>query len=346
MKVLVIGGTGLISTSIVNQLASRGDDVTVFNRGITEKRIPGSVKVITGDRWKYAEFEDRMKDFSFDAVIDMVAFDPENAKSVLRAFAGRTSQIVVCSTVCVYGGTLTGLPARDDEPHRFVSDYGRNKSMIESILLDAGGKNGLSVTVLRPSQTTGEGAVANGILFDDTLVDRIRKGLPVIVHDSGNTKWAIAHASDTASGFVNSLGNTKAFGKAYHLTSSEHTTWDGVYRELAKAAGASLPDIVHIPSDWLYSAAPRRSVGVKYIYRYDSIFDNSKAEKDLNFKTTVPLAETFRRQIRWMEEKKSRIPDALSDRFEDILIDSYKSGVNPPEEGWTDFNTWGNGTTN
>jgi nucleoside-diphosphate-sugar epimerase len=253
---------------------------------------------------------------------------------------------VVCSTVCVYGGTLTGLPARDDEPHRFVSDYGRNKSMIESILLDAGGKNGLSVTVLRPSQTTGEGAVANGILFDDTLVDRIRKGLPVIVHDSGNTKWAIAHASDTASGFVNSLGNTKAFGKAYHLTSSEHTTWDGVYRELAKAAGASLPDIVHIPSDWLYSAAPRRSVGVKYIYRYDSIFDNSKAEKDLNFKTTVPLAETFRRQIRWMEEKKSRIPDALSDRFEDILIDSYKSGVNPPEEGWTDFNTWGNGTTN
>ncbi|MGA2142441.1 MAG: NAD-dependent epimerase/dehydratase family protein, partial [Brevinematales bacterium] len=88
MKVLVIGGTGLISTSIVNQLASRGDDVTVFNRGITEKRIPGSVKVITGDRWKYAEFEDRMKDFSFDAVIDMVAFDPENAKSVLRAFAG------------------------------------------------------------------------------------------------------------------------------------------------------------------------------------------------------------------------------------------------------------------
>ncbi len=344
MKVLIIGGTGLISTSIVNQLVLRGDDVTVYNRGITERRIPGSVKVITGDRWKYGEFENQMKNYTFDAVIDMVAFDPENARSVLRAFSGRTGHIVVCSTVCVYGGPMTKLPARDDEPHRFVSDYGRNKSMIESILLEADGKAGMRVTALRPSQTTGEGAVANGILFDDSLVDRIRKGLQVIVHDNGRTRWAIAHVSDVANGFVNSLQNPRAFGHAYHLTSSEHTTWDGVYNELGKAAGA-MPDIVHIPTDWLYSAAPRRSVGVKYIYQYDSIFDNTKAEKDLNFKTTVPLMETFRRQIHWME-KTGRVLPAESDRFEDIMIDSYKSGVMPPSEGWTDFNTWGNNTTN
>ncbi len=344
MKVLIIGGTGLISTAIVNQLVERGDDVTVFNRGQTEKRIPQSVKVILGDRWDYNKFENQMNGLTFDAVIDMVAFDPENAKSVLRAFKGRVKHIAVCSTVCVYGGPLTRLPADDNEPHRFVSDYGRNKSGIESILLEANGRDGLNTTVLRPSHTTGEGAPACGILFDDSLVNRIRKGLRVIVHDSGKTKWAIAHASDVARGFVNSLLNPKAFGQAYHLTSDEHTTWDGVYEELGKAAGAG-PEIVHIPTDWLYSVAPRRSVGIQYIYKHDSIFDNSKAVRDLDFKTTVPLVETFRRQIRWMEEKGNILP-VEKDRFEDIMIDSYNKGTIPSPDGWTDFNTWGNKTTN
>ncbi len=344
MKILIIGGTGLISTAIVNRLAIRGDDVTVFNRGVTEKRISSKVKTIIGDRWNYKEFENRMKDHSFDAVIDMVAYDPENARSVLRAFKGRVKQIVVCSTVCVYGGPLTKLPADDDEPHRFVSDYGRNKSQIESILLNENGKDGLYTTVLRPSFTTGEGVTASGILFDDSLVERIRKGLPVIVHDSGRTKWAICHVNDVAAGFVNVLLNPKAFGQAYHLTSDEHTTWDEVYEALGKAAGA-IPEIIHIPTDWLYKVAPRRSVGVKYIYQYDSIFDNSKAKNDLGFKTTVPLVETFKRQIVWMEENK-KILSIEKQKCEDILIESYRKGINPPADGWEDFNPWGNKTTN
>src|SRR5258708_32121588 len=135
MKVLLIGGTGLISTAIVDQLVERGDDVTVFNRGVTEWRIPKNVKVIHGDRWKAEEFENQMKPLSFDGVIDMVAFAPENAESILRAFTGRGKHIVVCSTVCVYGGPMTNLPATHDEPPPPPNDYWKNKSQIESILL-------------------------------------------------------------------------------------------------------------------------------------------------------------------------------------------------------------------
>ena len=250
MKVLIIGGTGLISTAIVNQLAERGDDVTVVNRGVSEKRIPGSVKTIVGNRWDYPAFEKLMEGREFDAVIDMVAFAPENAESVLRAFTGRVKQIVVCSTVCVYGGPMTKLPATDDEPHRPVGDYGKSKSKIESILLSANGKNGLHTTVLRPSFTTGEGATASGILFDDSLPSRLREGKPIIVMDEGKAAWAIAHVSDVARGFVNSLLNPKAYGQAYHLTSDEHTTWNGVFEALAKAVSGKF-NPVHIPTDWL-----------------------------------------------------------------------------------------------
>lgn len=156
MKVLVIGGTGLISTAIVDQLIARGDDVTVYNRGVTPKRVVGEVRIIKGDRWKYDAFESEMKQHRFDAVIDMVAYAPEAAESVVRAFAGRAAHLVVCSTVSVYGGPMTKLPATDDEPHRPVTGYGRNKSKIESILLSQEGKDGTHATVLRPSFTTGE----------------------------------------------------------------------------------------------------------------------------------------------------------------------------------------------
>ncbi len=193
MKVLIVGGTGLISTAITDQLVARGDDVTVFNRGVTERRIKKDVVTLHGDRWDYSAFERGFERSSYDTVIDMVAYQPEDAHSIVRAFWGRAKQVVVCSTVCAYGGPLTKLPATADEPHRFVTEYGRKKSAIEGILMENDGRQGTRATILRPSYTTGEGATASGVLFDDSTPERIRRGLPVIVHGDGKTKWATAH---------------------------------------------------------------------------------------------------------------------------------------------------------
>lgn len=344
MKVLVIGGTGLISTSIVQQLVERGDDVTLFNRGVSAKRFTGSVKEIHGDRWQYPAFEAEMAKHTWDAVIDMVAFHPDNAHSLLRAFQGRAKHLVVCSTVCVYGGPMTKLPATDDEPHRPVGEYGKNKSAIERILLESNGQKGTATTALRPSFSTGEGTTCSGLLFDDSTVDRLRRGLPVIVMDDGKAAWAIAHVSDVARGFVNSLLNPKAYGQAYHLTSDEHTTWKGVFEAMASAAGGKFK-MASIPTDFLYQAAPRRAVGVKFIYQYPSIFDNSKAARDLGFKTTVPLVETFRRQIQWMEENQ-KIVKAADEPFTEVMLEAHRRGVPDLQGRARDFNPWGNGTTN
>lgn len=344
MKVLVIGGTGLMSTFIVQRLLDRGDDVTVFNRGMSEKRYKGTVKEIHGDRFQYPAFEAEMAKHTFDAVIDMMEFHPDNALSVLQAFQGRVKHIVVCSTVCVYGGPMTRLPATDDEPHRPVGDYGRNKSKIEHIFLESNGQKGTYTTALRPSYTTGEGVTLPGLFFDDSTVDRLRKGLPVLLMDDGKADWAIAHPFDVSLGFVNALFNPKAYGQAYHLTSDEHTNWKGVFDTMAEAAGGTF-HMASIPTDFLYAAAPRRSVGVKFIYQYPSIFDNSKAARDLGFKTTVPLVETFRRQIKWMEEKE-KIVKAEKEPFTDAMMEAYKRGVSDLQGKAVDFNPWGNGTTN
>lgn len=346
MKVLIIGGTGLISTAIVQQLVDRGDSVTVFNRGVTTNRVRGQVEILQGNRWEPGSLESAVAGRTWDAVIDMAAFAPANGTQLLGAFQGCTGQILLCSTTCVYGGPAPSLPIQEDSPRAPFGMYGINKAAIEAILLEASGQDGTHATVLRPSFTTGEGATAAGILFDDSLVSRMRAGLPVILMDDGKCPWAIAHVSDVARGFVAAIGNPKAYGNDYHLTSHEHLDWNGVYQTLAEAAGGTA-QIRHLPSTWLRQIAPRRSLGTWFIYRFPSVYDNSKAERDLGFKTTVPLLETFRRQIGWMEESHT-LKRVEEEPCEDVLIDAWKAGREwvGDDPRWVDWNPWGNQAEN
>src|SRR4051812_19495764 len=99
MKVLIIGGTGLISVGIVKHLLARGADVTMLNRGKRENTLPPNVKAIHGDRYQKVVLDDASS-LKFDAVIDMCCFDPDTCKNALDAFAGKTKQFIFCSTVC------------------------------------------------------------------------------------------------------------------------------------------------------------------------------------------------------------------------------------------------------
>jgi nucleoside-diphosphate-sugar epimerase len=345
VRVLLIGGTGLISTSIVEQLLDRGDAVTALNRGRTPVRVRGRFEILNGDRREFGSLERAVEGRTWDAVIDMTAFTPEDGEQLVQVFWGKTAQVVFCSTACVYGGPAAELPIKETSPRRPFGQYGVNKAVIEKILMDRSGQQGTVATILRPSFTTGEGITAAGLLFDDALVSRMRAGLPVIVIDDGRVPWAISHVSDVARGFVSALGNPRAAGNDYHLTSHEHTDWNGVYRSLAEAAGGAA-DLVHVASSWLRLVAPRRSLGVWFIYRFPSIYDNSKAERDLDFRTTVPLVETFRRQIRWMEET-GVIRSVAEDPCEDCLLQAWKAGHERIDDRrWVDFNPWGNNTEN
>ena len=343
MKVFFVGGSGLISTAIAALLLERGDEVLLFNRGQTPLRGFKPTRHIAGDRNDEAALRAALLKEKPDAVIDMVAYAPEQAEALVRAAQGATPQVVMCSTVCVYGGPLTKLPATDDEPHRPVGGYGKAKSRIEAITLgiESATQHG---TVIRPSYTTGEGATAGGLVFDDSTVDRLRQGLPVVVMDDGKAAWAIAHVSDVARAFVGALGNPKAYGQAYHATSDEHTNWNGVFEALAQAAGGPKPELAHIPTKWLYAQAPRRSVGIEYIFQHSSVFDNTKAARDLGYKTTVPLVETYRRQIGWMEEE-GKLRKAEQESVQTELIAAFKEGREVRPGAFEDWNPWGNGTT-
>ena len=138
MHVLIVGGTGLISTAIARQLLAARDRVTLFNRGKTPVRVEGTFDLITGDRTDFPRFEAQMADAgSFDTVIDMVAFRPEEAASAVRAFSGRTAQYVFCSAVDVYTKPARRYPIVEDAERRPdpLFGYAYRKQECEELLL-------------------------------------------------------------------------------------------------------------------------------------------------------------------------------------------------------------------
>jgi len=322
MKTLIVGGTGLISTAITRFMSERGDDVTVYNRGVTRSDIPGDARIITGNRRDFATFEQRMQEAGhFDCVIDMVCFEPVEAASLIRAVEGRTGHLIFCSTVDVYTKPAARYPIREDEPRRPDPDfpYAYNKAVCENLLLEAEARGAFPLTIIRPAYTYGEG---RGLLHSfrgrTTVLDRVRKGLPIVVHGDGQSLWASCHRDDVARAFVSAASNSVARGEQYHVTGEEWMTWNQYFAGIAEAMGVPTPELVHIPTDLLTRALPEQAHWCLVNFQYDNIFDNAAAHADLGFRYTIPWVEGARRVIEWLDVHGGIEPydaDPLMDRI-------------------------------
>jgi nucleoside-diphosphate-sugar epimerase len=315
MKVLIIGGTGLISTPLTGFLLERGDDVTLYNRGLTPSRVPAGTKVLYGDRQDYAVFEGQMRGVDhFDCVIDMVGYAPGDAESVVRAFRGRIGQFIFCSTVDVYRKPATRYPYTEAEAYGGLNTYGKNKVVCEQILLDAHQRGHFPVTVLRPAYTYGE---SRGILYpvgsSGAYLDRIRQGKPIIVHGDGNSLWVACHIDDVARAFVGAVGNSRALGNVYHVTGEEWMTWNRYHEAVAMALSAPPPTMIHIPTDVLVRLVPERAASVADNFQFNNIFDNAAAHRDLGFQYTISWIEGVKRAVDWLEHNhKPTLSDAAA----------------------------------
>jgi len=329
MKILIIGGTGLISTSISRQLISAGHELTLYNRGETIPRLPEGYRSIKGDRNDFKNFEAQMaKEDHFDCVIDMVCFTPEQAQSDIRAFEGKTDHFIFCSTVDVYTKPPATFPVVESNERQALSDYGRDKAKCEDIFMDAHNAGRFPVTIIRPASTYGEGGnIIHTFGWETFFLDRLRKGKPIIVHGDGESLWVSCHVDDVARAFVNAIGNQKAFGKAYHVTGEEWQTWDQYHERLAEAIGAPKPTLVHIPSDILGRALPEHTMITFLNFQYTNIFDNSAAKEDLGFEYTIDWKTGAKRTYDWLVEH-DKIENWQTFPIYDRLIESYKQQCN------------------
>lgn len=348
MSILIIGGTGLISTRITQQLLARGDDVRHVNRGRRGAGFGGiaferDVPTITADRTDYAAFEKRMHGAgAWDCVIDMVGFTPADAESAIRAFQGRCEHFIFCSTVDVYAHPHPqgALPYREDAPQGARNPYAAGKVECERIFRRAHQRGDLNVTVIRPAYTYAEGAgILDSLRGRKTLIDRIRKGRPIVMHGDGQSLWCSCHAGDVARAFVNAVGNAKAFGKSYHVTGEECITWNQHLEFVAAAIGAPEPRFVHIPTDVLAKLLPSETLAdaahwTLTNFQFNNIFDNSAAKADLGFRYTVRWEEGARRLVRWLDAN-GMVANSDADHFDDNLIAAWEQLRDDLQHAWT-----------
>jgi nucleoside-diphosphate-sugar epimerase len=321
MNVLIIGGTGLISTGIVKALQERRAVITVFNRGQTDDRLGDGVRRITGDRADFPAFEKTMMVAGpWDVVIDMICFRPDEAASALRAFAGRCGHFIFCSTVCTYGNTQTTVPTTEDTPQAPHSDYGRKKLACEQLLLRAHAEGRMPVTIIRPSHTYGPGGgIINNLNTEPAFLARLRAGRPVIVSGDGHGLWQSAYADDVGRGFAYAAAKPKCFGQAYNAVADETVTWDQYVQRTAAAIGAPVPRLVHLPTDLLLAIDRSRYIVLEEIFRFHGVYANAKLKRDVpEFRLAMPFEEGVRRTVAWIDRHRPSPPltgDALEDRL-------------------------------
>lgn len=281
MKVLVIGGTGLISVGIIKHLLAREADITLLNRGQRGLAPAGTTHIIA-DRNDVPAVAAAIGGRAFDVVIDMVCFNPEQAKKIITQFAGQCRQFIFCSTVCTYGVKVPPRVLIDETfPQEPISGYGRDKLACEKLFLEAHARGDFAATIVRPSSTYGPGGnLIDQVEFSPVAWDRIEKGQPVLIGGDGLGVWVSTHRDDCGKAFAYAALNEKTFGQSYNATRDEHQTWREIYAVVGGVLGKPV-QAVFMPSAWIVAHDPTRFGLLREITQFHGAYTSDKAKRDI-----------------------------------------------------------------
>jgi nucleoside-diphosphate-sugar epimerase len=320
-RLLIIGGNGIISSSVTRLAVERGFDVTVVNRGVSQTRPQlKDVRSLVGDASEPASIASAIGDESFDVVANFRSFLPEQVRADVELFAGRTGQYVYISSASAYQKPVGRLPITESTPLRNPFwQYSRDKIASEDVLVAAYRESGFPATIVRPSHTYDETLIP--VEGSWTTIDRMRRGQPVIVHGDGTSLWTLTHARDFAVGFVGLLGNPVAIGDTFQITSDFVYPWDAIFRMLGDAAGVE-PKLVHVASESIAEAIPDWGPGLLGDKSHSVIFDNAKIRRVVSdFHPTTTFAEGAREIVAWYDADASRrvVDEALNAKLDALV---------------------------
>jgi nucleoside-diphosphate-sugar epimerase len=307
MKVLFIGGTGNISTTVSKQAVDRGIELYLFNRGKRISEIPGA-KSIVGDINRREEAESVLKGHTWDAVVNWIAFTEQDVIGDYELFHDKTKQYVFISSASIYQKPLAFPYVTESTPlANPFWQYSRNKIACEMTLNSYYREKKYPVTIIRPSLTYDNVIpVPIGGWTEYTIVDRIKKGKRIIVHGDGTSLFTVTHAEDFAKGFLGLIGHQQAIGETFHITSDEILTWNQIHEALAEAIGCKAK-IVHISSEILAAFNEELQGSLLGDKASSAIFDNTKIKRFVpDFRATIPFKQGIRKTIKWFEADSAR----------------------------------------
>lgn len=339
MRILLIGGTGTISTAITALLADRGkDEVWVLNRGNRASSLPAGVHQLVGDAHDPTSLKETLGPYlkdGFDVAAYFIGFDVFQVKVVTDVLKGHIGQFMYISSASAYQKPVQGYVITEETP--LVNpywEYSRKKIECENFLMDLYRREGFPATIIRPSHTYCERSVPigmHGVNGSWCVLNRMIEGLPVIVHGDGTSLWTMTDSRDFAKAFVGLMGKEKAVGQAFHITSDESIPWNQIYSEIAECLSDVLkrdikPILCHVSSDMIiresikfgYDDMEGNLLGDK---SNSVVFDNSKVKALVpDFKAVISHKEGTLRAVKYIiDHPELQKEDPDFDRFCDHL---------------------------
>ncbi len=331
MKILLIGGTGTISTAISQRLADLNHELYLLNRGNLNETLPSHIQFIKADINNEKEAEEKISGMEFDAVCDFIGFVKPQLERDYRLFNGKTRQFVYISSASAYN-----KPPRDYVINEGTSlanpywEYSRNKIECEEYLMKMYRENGFPVTIVRPSHTYCEKSVpldVHGKNGSWQVIKRMLEGKPVIIHGDGTSLWTMTDSRDFAKGFIGLLGNPHTIGEAFQITSDETLTWNQIYKTIADCLKVKFKPY-YVSSAFLAAVSDYDFEGSLTGDKSNSVvFDNTKLKKAVpDFAPSIRFEEGVGRTLEYvLSHKECQVEDPEFDSWCDKVINAMET---------------------
>lgn len=331
MKILMIGGTGTISTAITRQLAETGHEVYLLNRGTRSSEVPENINSIIVDINDEKKVAQLLDDMYFDAVCEFIGFVPEQLERDYRLFKDKAKQYIYISSASAYHKPVKDY--RITEATTLANpywEYSRNKIACEEYLMKLYREEGFPVTIVRPSHTYDLRSVPMGVHGHNgswQVLKRMLEGKPVIIHGDGTSLWTITSNEDFAKGYIGLIGNPHAIGEAFQITSDESVTWTQIYKIVADVLGVELKPY-YVASEFLAAVSDYDFTGSLIGDKACTVvFDNTKLKNAVpGFVATVRAEQGLRKTVEnVLANKELQVEDPEFDVWCDKVIEKLEA---------------------
>ncbi len=329
MKVLLIGGTGVLSTDVALYAIKKGMEVYLLNRGNRPDRIAKGATLISADIRNVIDVESKVKNLYFDVVADFLSYTPEQLEKVISVFENKCKQLIFVSSATVYQTAKDRLVTEQNQLSNSYFKYAENKIKCEEFLIKRSETTQLNYTIVRPYVTYGKTRIPFAIIPSAkqwSLINRILLGKPIVMWDKGEALCTLTHTTDFAKGFVGLFGNDMAKRNTYHITSGEIFTWREVLRIIAETVNREVV-VANIPSEYIGNEMPKMRGELLGDKAKTMIFDNKKIKQTVpEFVCTTKFKDGIKQTINFYRNNPEmmHVDYAWDAQIDQLIYQYYK----------------------
>lgn len=284
MEILILGGTGAMGVPLV-KLLSQKTNVNLYVTTRSKKENSGNIVYLQGNA-KDSGFFSKIMEREYDVIVDFMVYSTEEFKSRMDVFLSRTKQYFFFSSSRCYADFERPIKESsprlvdvcDDPTYLAQDEYGMAKGREENLLMASGKKNW---TIIRPYITYNSYRLQLGVYEKEDWLKRALEGRTIVFpKDIAEKRTSLTYGNDVAGALVELIGNEKAYGEAFHITTAESHTWgeilDFYCKKIEEKTGVKpkvkyVEDSTELQKVW-------NPWQIKFDRLYNRVFDNSKIE--------------------------------------------------------------------